>query len=92
LGDRHEAEDAFQATFLVLLRKARSLSKRELVANWLYGVAYRTALRARRDTARRHLHEMRRCEKKSFVAEDNDSAWREHREMLDEEIHRLPAK
>ena len=91
LGDRHDAEDAFQATFLVLLRKARSLSKRELVANWLYGVAYRTALKARRDAARRHFHETRRC-KSSLVAEDNDRAWREHREALDDEIHRLPAK
>jgi RNA polymerase sigma factor (sigma-70 family) len=91
LRDMHDAEDAFQATFLVLLRKARSLSKRELLANWLYGVAYRTALRARRDAARRHLHETRRCEK-SLVTEDNDRAWREHQETLDEEIHRLPAK
>src|ERR1700738_5012961 len=39
LRDRHEAEDAFQATFLLLVRKARSLQKPELLANWLYGVA-----------------------------------------------------
>src|SRR5439155_20928546 len=46
-----DIEDAFQATFLVLLRKASTLAKRELVANWLYGVAYRTALKARTQAA-----------------------------------------
>src|SRR5947199_7100214 len=47
LGNRHDAEDAFQATFLVLAWKAGSVSPRERVANWLYGVAHTTALRAR---------------------------------------------
>ncbi len=46
LGDAHEAEDAFQATFLVLARKASSVVRREKVANWLYGVAVRTAREA----------------------------------------------
>src|SRR5262249_41463683 len=47
LRNYHDAEDAFQATFLVLVRKAASIVPRELVANWLYGVAHRTALKAR---------------------------------------------
>src|SRR5262245_49686308 len=56
LGD-HDAEDAFQTTFLVLARKAGSLARRELVGNWLWGVAYRTARRARADAGRRHVRE-----------------------------------
>ncbi len=47
LGNRHDAEDAFQATFLVLVRKASSIRPRQAVGHWLYGVAYRTALRTR---------------------------------------------
>src|SRR2546428_12624569 len=47
LHDSHAADDAFQATFLVLVRKAGSLARPELLANWLYGVAYRVAVKAR---------------------------------------------
>src|SRR5215831_8510163 len=56
---RHEqdAEDAFQATFLVLARKAHTLHAPEAVGNWLYGVAYRTALKARTAAARRSRQE-----------------------------------
>ncbi len=59
LGDAHEAEDAFQATFLVLARKARSVIRREKVASWLYGVAYRTARELRVRTGRRRAREER---------------------------------
>src|SRR5271169_374344 len=52
-----DAEDAFQATFLVLIRKARSLVPREMVGNWLYGVAHQTALKARATSARRGTRE-----------------------------------
>src|SRR5437868_6556220 len=53
LGDAHDADDAFQATFLVLTRKARALNQWGSLGNWLYTVAYRLALRARASTARR---------------------------------------
>jgi DNA-directed RNA polymerase specialized sigma24 family protein len=58
LLSHHDAEDAFQATFLVLVRKAVSINSRELVGNWLYGVAHQTALQARRTTARRRARHM----------------------------------
>ena len=52
LRNHHDAEDAFQATFLVLVRKAASIVPREMVANWLYGVAHQTALKARATAAK----------------------------------------
>src|SRR5690242_4471030 len=55
LDDPNDVEDAFQATFLVLVRRAGSLRDRELLSNWLYGVALRVASRARRDRARRRI-------------------------------------
>src|SRR5438067_11305282 len=58
LLSHHDAEDAFQATFLVLVKKAASVVPRELVGNWLYGVAHQTALQARRTAARRRAREV----------------------------------
>src|SRR5262245_3152230 len=57
LRQDQDAEDAFQATFLVLVRKAASVVPREMVANWLYGVARQTALKARAMSARRMARE-----------------------------------
>ena len=59
LGDRHDAEDAAQATFLVLARQARAIRRGDSVASWLYGAAARVAGRARRDAARRRARERR---------------------------------
>jgi DNA-directed RNA polymerase specialized sigma24 family protein len=60
LHEEHDVEDAFQATFLTLVRKAGSIGRRQALAGWLYRVAYRTALAARVGTARRVVHE-RQC-------------------------------
>src|SRR5262245_59992411 len=53
LVHQQDAEDAFQATFLVLVRRAVSILPREQVSNWLYGVACKTAMKARAGSARR---------------------------------------
>src|SRR5947209_15211565 len=89
LGNRHDAEDAFQATFLVLARKAGSVVPRDLVGHWLYGVAYRTALRARSSALRRGYRERQvndMPERAAPVAALGDDL----RPVLDEELSRLP--
>jgi RNA polymerase sigma factor (sigma-70 family) len=92
LGDRHEAEDAFQATFLVLARKAGAIARREQLANWLHGVASRTARDARARAVRR-----RRREQKAFATAiaatgpDDGPDRHDLRAALDEELARLPA-
>ncbi len=58
LGHEHDAEDAFQATFLVLALKAGSVPRRVALGAWLHGAAYRSALQLRRKAARRGAHEM----------------------------------
>src|SRR5579864_7186577 len=57
LSNFHDAEDAFQATFLVLVRKAASIASPERIANWLFGVAHHTAMKARATAARRNSRE-----------------------------------
>jgi RNA polymerase sigma factor (sigma-70 family) len=91
LPDPCDAEDAFQATFLVLLRKAPSLGRRERVAPWLYGVARRTALRARRSAARRQTHE-KQAARPGCTNDTDEAAWRDLRAVLDDELAQLPEK
>src|SRR5262249_46361370 len=85
------AEDAFQATFLVLARKAGSISKWESLSCWLHGVAYRLALKARASAARQSARERQREER---PAGDplGDVTGRELLSGLDEELSRLPEK
>src|SRR5215469_11153021 len=68
LHDTHAAEDAFQATFLVLIRKAPALIYCERLGGWLYRVAYRLALRARANEARRRQREMQAARREADVA------------------------
>ncbi len=91
LHDAHEAEDAFQATFLVLARKATSVVPREKVANWLYGVAYRTAQEARVRTARRRARE-ERVAARSRIQIHEEALHNELRAILDDELACLPAR
>jgi RNA polymerase sigma factor (sigma-70 family) len=91
LGQEADIEDVFQAVFLVLACKARSVRKRQSLAGWLYGIAYRTALRVRRDAARRKNHEGR-----ATVREPSDpvreAVQRELCQLLDAELYRLPER
>ena len=88
LGDPHAANDAFQATFLVLVRRACSLWVRNSLAAWLHQVAYRVASSARSAAARRHRHERRAAELSgsSVREEDRDDLG----DVLDDEVNRLP--
>jgi RNA polymerase sigma factor (sigma-70 family) len=90
LFNHHDAEDVFQATFLVLVRKSASIAPRELLAGWLHGVAYRTALRARAATARRRARERQVEEMPEPDARPQGS--RDLGPLLDQELNRLPGK
>src|SRR5262249_6995658 len=91
LQNEHDAEDAFQATFLVLSQKAVSLRPQESLCGWLHSVAYRIAQKARIDSARRRRHEGRAA---SPQAADplTEVTLREAHEILDGESARLPDK
>jgi phosphate transport system substrate-binding protein len=89
LVSHHDAEDAFQATFLVLVRKAASILPREAVASWLHGVAQKTALKTRAATARRKTHECQSMELPEVVAAEKGPD-RDLLALLEEELSRLP--
>jgi RNA polymerase sigma factor (sigma-70 family) len=90
---RHDqdAEDAFQATFLVLIRKASSIAKRDSVGSWLYGVAYRVAMKAKTRALKRRSYETQAVTRPMTEPHD-ELIWRELMPILDEEVHRLPEK
>src|SRR5262245_32010219 len=86
-----DAEDAFQATFLVLARKADSIRKAASLGSWLHGTAHRCALQIRRQSARRRDHERKAITMPRRTPSD-ETAWRELHAVLDEELLRLPEK
>jgi RNA polymerase sigma factor (sigma-70 family) len=92
-GTRHkqDAEDVYQATFLLLARKAGSIRKSGSVSSWLYGVAHRLALRARSDAARQRERQHQAATPRESSAPDALTV-RELREVLDDELARLPDK
>src|SRR5262245_694448 len=89
LHHEQDAEDVFQATFLVLARKAETIRRTEAVGSWLYGVAHRLALKARAGAARRSVHESRAPQAETLDPAA-DMTWRELQTVLDEELARLP--
>ena len=91
LRHAQDAEDAFQATFLVLARKAASVRPRSQVGNWLHGVAYRTALKARTAAARRQTRE-RQVEDMPEPLVTPADVWDDLQPVLDVELSRLPDK
>jgi RNA polymerase sigma factor (sigma-70 family) len=91
LGDHHDAEEAFQATFLVLSRKAASIVPRNRVGNWLYGVAYRTALKAKGLRDQRRTREVQDANAPEPAAQQSIQ-WTDIAPVLDRELNSLPEK
>jgi RNA polymerase sigma factor (sigma-70 family) len=91
LGQGPDAEDAFQATFLVLARKAGAIGQPERLGNWLYGVALRVARKARAEAARRRARQRQVADMPTSRG-DPEADWEEVRQVLDDEVQRLPDK
>ena len=91
LDNYHDAEDAFQATFLVLVRKAAAIVPREMIANWLYGVAHQTALKARQTAAKRKCREKQVTAMPEPAVSEQD-LWHDLQPVLDHELSSLPTK
>src|SRR4051812_33548367 len=92
LGQQQDAEDAFQAVFLILGRRAAAIRKRESVGSWLHGVAYRTATKVRRAAARRRARERHAGAAAPEPPPPDQAAARELQRLLDEEVARLAEK
>jgi RNA polymerase sigma factor (sigma-70 family) len=92
LRNESDAEDAFQATFLVLLRRAGSIANRDVLGSWLYSVAYRTALRARLAAARRRNGEREAMAHNPPDVQPPQDDLLDLLPILDQHIHRLPRK
>src|SRR5262249_37066664 len=92
LDNEQDAEDAFQATFLILVRRAASIQNPDLLGSWLYGVAYRTARKARTQLARRRQQERQAGSVTAALEPSAGQGWRELRSALDDELNRLPEK
>jgi RNA polymerase sigma factor (sigma-70 family) len=90
LRDRHAAEDAFQATFLILSRKAGSLWFRDSLGPWLYRVACRVSWCGRSAAARRRTHEQKAAELMTLVVDD--SGWDDRDAVIYEELNQLPER
>ncbi len=88
LQNDSDAEDAFQATFLVLVRKANSVRPREMVGNWLYGVAHSTALKARAMRSKRSARERDAAAQAQSSVPEAD--WEDLEGLLDQELKSLP--
>jgi RNA polymerase sigma factor (sigma-70 family) len=90
LHNEHDAEDVFQATFLVLARHAASIRQRDYLSSWLYKVAFHLAVKLRANLARRRRQETR----DQVVGADPlaDVSWKELQGVLDDELQRLPEK
>lgn len=89
MGDDHAADDVYQAAFLVLARKAATLDRRGSLAGWLHTVTSRLALKSRRQAVRQKARERQVLPANNAT---DDLHWREVRGILDEELHRLPAR
>jgi RNA polymerase sigma factor (sigma-70 family) len=92
LADRHAADDAFQATFLVLVRRAGAIQRGDSLASWLHGVALRVASCSRSAANRRRAHEQRRSQGISIAVFDPGSEADELGRALHEELGRLPGR
>jgi RNA polymerase sigma factor (sigma-70 family) len=90
LHQRQDAEDVFQATFLLLARKAGAIRKQSSVSSWLHGVAHRLALKARTRAARRRANEKRAADSRPLNARAD--AWQEVQAVLDAALDELPER